>query len=132
MKFNCAAIPTGLLESELFGHKRILLAQLRRKLDGSNSQIREPCSWMKLAIFHRNCNLNCCAFSRSRNSERLGGTRTIRVDARFVVATNRDLNKMVAQREFRRTCFTGSIFFPFRCLRYVSELVTFLCWSTSS
>ncbi len=94
VKVNCAAMPSGLLESELFGHERgALTGALGRRLPAVfNSPIKAHCSWMKSATCRWSCNLSCCGFSRSRNSRDFGSARArFGVDVRVVAATNQDL-----------------------------------------
>ncbi len=87
VKLNCAAIPTGLLESELFGHER-------GAFTGAISQ--------KLRAL------------QEREFERLGSTKTKKVDVRLVAATNRDLETMMENREFRSDLYYRLNVFPIR------------------
>jgi formate hydrogenlyase transcriptional activator len=113
VKVNCAAIPTGLLESELFGHERGAftgaIAQKigRFELAGQGTLFLDEIGDIPLELQPK-----LLRVLQEREFERLGGNRTIRVDVRLVTATNRDLNLMVAQRQFREDLFYRVNVFP--------------------
>src|SRR5467141_3718768 len=96
VKLNCAAIPTGLLESELFGHEKGTLF-----LDEVGDIPIEIQPKLLRAL-------------QEREFERLGSTHTRKVNVRLVAATNRNLEKMVADREFRSDLFYRLNVFPIR------------------
>ncbi len=93
IKVNCAAIPSGLLESELFGHERTLF------LD-EVGEIPLELQPKLLRVL------------QEHEFERLGGTRTINVDVRLIAATNRDLAGMVEGRRFRDDLYYRLNVFP--------------------
>jgi len=89
---NCAAIPEGLVENELFGHER-------GRSRGRSAQVGKNgygphggrCFWMKLENCRWRFRRNAACGWKSENFERVGGKQSIEVDVRIVVATNRDL-----------------------------------------
>jgi formate hydrogenlyase transcriptional activator len=113
VKVNCAAIPTGLLESELFGHEKGAftgaIAQRigRFELANNGTLFLDEIGDIPLELQPK-----LLRVLQEREFERLGGTRTIRVDVRLVTATNRDLDAMVASREFRQDLFYRVNVFP--------------------
>jgi len=136
VKLNCAAIPTGLLENELFGHEKgAFTGAITQKVGRVELADKGTLFLDEVGDIPLELQPKLLRVLQDQEFERLGGTRTIRVDARLVVATNRDLNKMVAQRlkgSFARICFTGSTSFPSVCPRYANGPLIFPCWSTSS
>jgi formate hydrogenlyase transcriptional activator len=113
VKLNCAAIPTGLLESELFGHEKgaftgaIAQKVGRFELANGGTLFLDEVGDIPLELQSKFLRV-----LQEQEFERLGGTRTIRVDIRLVAATNRDLSAMVADREFRSDLFYRLNVFP--------------------
>jgi formate hydrogenlyase transcriptional activator len=113
VKLNCAALPTGLLESELFGHEKGAftgaLAQRigRFELADKGSLFLDEVGDIPLELQPK-----LLRVLQEHEFERLGGTKTIRVDVRLIAATNRDLAAMVADRSFRRDLFYRLNVFP--------------------
>jgi formate hydrogenlyase transcriptional activator len=115
VKLNCAAIPTGLLESELFGHERgaftgaISQKVGRLELADQGSLFLDEIGDIPIEIQPK-----LLRALQEREFERLGGTRTQRVDVRLVAATNRDLETMIENREFRSDLYYRLNVFPIR------------------
>jgi formate hydrogenlyase transcriptional activator len=115
VKLNCAAIPTGLLESELFGHERGAftgaIAQKigRLELADQGSLFLDEVGDIPIEIQPK-----LLRALQEREFERLGSTLTKRVDVRLVAATNRDLEKMMENREFRSDLYYRLNVFPIR------------------
>jgi formate hydrogenlyase transcriptional activator len=115
VKLNCAAIPTGLLESELFGHERGAFTGAisqkigRLELADQGSLFLDEVGDIPLEIQPK-----LLRALQEREFERLGSTRTKKVDVRLVAATNRDLDKMIENREFRSDLYYRLNVFPIR------------------
>jgi formate hydrogenlyase transcriptional activator len=113
VKVNCAAIPTGLLESELFGHEKgaftgaIASKVGRFELADQGTLFLDEIGDIPLELQPK-----LLRVLQEREFERLGGSRTNRVDVRLVTATNADLARMVADREFRSDLFYRINVFP--------------------
>ena len=129
VKLNCAAIPTGLLESELFGHERgAFTGAISQKVGRWNWLIRALCFSTRWETCRWRFSPSCLRALQEKEFERLGGTRTIPVDIRLVAATNRNLEKMVADRGFATIFIIGCAFFPSPFRLCASAAKTYLCW----
>ncbi|HTS31257.1 MAG TPA: sigma 54-interacting transcriptional regulator [Bryobacteraceae bacterium] len=113
IRLNCAAIPAGLLESELFGHERGAftgaLAQRmgRLQLAHKGTLFLDEIGDMPLELQPK-----LLRALQEQEFERLGSSQTIRVDVRIVAATNQDLTKMVNERRFRADLYYRLNVFP--------------------
>lgn len=113
VKLNCAAIPTGLVESELFGHEKgAFTGAIAQKIGRVELANKGTLFLDEVGDIPPELQPKLLRVLQEQEFERLGGTRTIHVDARLVVATNRDLDKMVAQREFRQDLYYRLNIFP--------------------
>jgi formate hydrogenlyase transcriptional activator len=115
VKLNCAAIPTGLLESELFGHEKgAFTGAVARKVgrfelaDGGTLFLDE------VGDISTDLQAKLLRVLQEQEFERLGGIKTLKVDVRLVAATNRDLTAMVAEGRFRTDLYYRLNVFPIR------------------
>src|SRR5467141_3863147 len=115
VKLNCAAIPTGLLERELFGHEKGAftgaIAQRigRFELDNRGTVFLDAIGEIPLELQPK-----LLRVLQEREFERLGSSRTLTTDARLIAATNRDLASMVEEQKFRSDLFYRLNVFPVR------------------
>jgi len=113
VKLNCAAIPAGLIESELFGHERGAftgaLAQRIGRFEMANGGTLFLDEIGDLAL---DLQVKLLRVLQEQEFERLGSTRSIRVNVRVVAATHRDLTQMVENKEFREDLFYRLSVFP--------------------
>jgi formate hydrogenlyase transcriptional activator len=113
VKLNCSAIPPGLLESELFGHERgaftgaIAQKVGRFELADGGTLFLDEVGDIPLELQPK-----LLRVLQEQEFERLGSTRTIQTNVRLVAATNRDLDTMVNNREFRSDLFYRLNVFP--------------------
>ena len=113
IKVNCAAIPAGLLESELFGHEKgAFTGAIARKM-GRLELAHEGTLFLdEVGELPLDLQPKLLRAIQEREIERLGGNRPIPINIRLVAATNRDLAQMVAEKEFRSDLFYRLKVFP--------------------
>jgi formate hydrogenlyase transcriptional activator len=113
VKLNCAAIPTGLLESELFGHERgaftgaLMQKKGRFELADGGSLFLDEIGDISLELQPK-----LLRTVQEKEFERLGSTRTIEVNVRMIAATHRDLPTMIREGKFREDLFYRLNVFP--------------------
>jgi len=113
VKVNCAAIPLGLLESELFGHERgAFTGALAQKIGRFELAHKGTLFLDEIGDMPLELQPKLLRVLQEQEFERLGGTRSIRVNVRIVAATNRDLGKMVEDRQFRADLYYRFRVFP--------------------
>src|SRR5258708_3047235 len=106
IKLNCAAIPTGLLESELFGHERGPVTGAMMQKIGRFELAHQGTLFLdEVGDLPQELQPQLLRVLQEQEFERLGSTRTIKVDLRLVAATNRDLARMVAEGRFRNDLY---------------------------
>src|SRR3989440_1428030 len=115
IKLNCAAIPTGLLESELFGHERgAFTGAVTQKIGRLELADQGTLFLDEVGDIPLELQPKLLRVLQEGEFERLGSTRTKKVDVRLVAATNRDLNRMIEDRQFRNDLYYRLNVFPIR------------------
>jgi formate hydrogenlyase transcriptional activator len=115
VKLNCAAIPTGLLESELFGHERgAFTGAISQKVGRLELADQGTLFLDEVGDIPTEIQPKLLRALQEREFERLGSTRTKRVDVRLVAATNRHLEKMIEEGQFRSDLYYRLNVFPIR------------------
>jgi formate hydrogenlyase transcriptional activator len=113
VKVNCAAIPAGLLESELFGHERgAYTGAVARTIGRFERANRGTLFLDEIGDLPLELQPKLLRIMQERQFERLGGAATIHTDIRVICATHRNLNEMVEKREFRPDLFYRLSVFP--------------------
>lgn len=113
VKLNCAAIPTGLLEAELFGHEKgAFTGAITQRIGRFELANRGTVFLDEIGEIPLELQPKLLRVLQDREFERLGNTRTLRTDARLIAATNRDLATLVDKQQFRADLFYRVNVFP--------------------
>jgi DNA-binding NtrC family response regulator len=113
VRLNCAAIPTGLLESELFGHEKgAFTGALARRIGRFEQATGGTIFLDEVGEIPLDLQTKLLRVLQEREFERLGSTQTLQTDVRVIAATNRDLSAMVEEQKYRADLFYRLNVFP--------------------
>jgi Nif-specific regulatory protein len=106
VKVDCAALPASLIENELFGHEKGAFTGADHRAEGRFEAARGGTAFIdEIGELPLSVQGKLLRVLQDREFERVGGTQTVKVDARIVAATNRDLVRMVAEGRFREDLY---------------------------
>jgi transcriptional regulator with GAF, ATPase, and Fis domain len=115
IKVNCGAIPQGVVESELFGHEKgAFTGALQRRIGRFELADKGTLFMDEVGELPLDTQVKLLRVLQEQEFERLGGSRSITVDVRLVAATNRDLEKEIADARFRADLYYRLNVFPIR------------------
>jgi formate hydrogenlyase transcriptional activator len=118
VKVNCAAIPTGLLESELFGHEKgAFTGAIDRRIGRFELAHQGTIFLDEVEDIPLDLQSKLLRVLQEQEFERLGSSRTLRVDVRVVAATNANLEQMVEEKKFRSDLYYRLNVFPINVRR---------------
>ena len=113
IKVNCAALPIGLIESELFGHEKGAFTGALTKKTGRFELAHQGTIFLdEIGDLPPEIQVKLLRILQEPEFERVGGTQTIKVDVRVIAATNRDLEKAVSENSFRSDLYYRLNVFP--------------------
>lgn len=116
VKVNCSALPPNLIESELFGHEKgAFTGALSQKIGRFELAHYGTLFLDEIGDLPLDIQVKLLRVLQEGEFERLGSSKTIKVDVRIIAATNRDLNQMVQQGRFREDLFYRLNVFPIYC-----------------
>jgi formate hydrogenlyase transcriptional activator len=131
VSLNCAALPSGLIESELFGHEKGAFTDASTRQPGRFESADGSTLFLdEVAELPLDAQAKLLRVLEDGRFERLGSAQTVRVDVRVIAATNRDLAAMVDDRRFRPDLFYRLRVFPIEVppLRARAEDIPLLVW----
>src|SRR3954468_16678170 len=106
VRLNCAALPEGLLESELFGHEKGAFTGALARREGRFKQADQGTLFLdEVSEIPPSTQVKLLRFLQEKAFERVGGNETLHVDVRIIAATNRDLKTLIADGRFREDLF---------------------------
>jgi PAS domain S-box-containing protein len=113
IKLNCAALPSGLVESELFGHEKGAFSGAVQRREGRFELANGGTIFLdEIGELSLEVQAKLLRVLQEQEFERVGSSNTLKVDVRVVAATNRDLRKAVREREFREDLYYRLNVFP--------------------
>ena len=134
VKVSCAALPDTLIESELFGYEKGAFTGAVARKKGRFEMAEGGTLFLdEIGDVNLGTQVKLLRVLQEREFERVGGTETVKVNVRLIAATNKDMEKAIADGALSaRTCTTGSTSSRSSCRRCASGRRTCCCWPTTS